>query len=73
MKRVFRSAALVTEDRLLTHRLLPVSFLSLADDVLLLGVLVVLLSAVLESLPFESLVLLFVSLSLERNKKVLHG
>jgi len=53
---------------LLTHRLLPVSFLSFADEVLLLGVLVVLLSVVLESLLFVSLVLPFVSLSLEKNK-----
>lgn len=53
---------------MLTHKLLPVSFLSFADDVLLLGVLVALLSVVLESLLFVSLVLPFVSLSLEKNK-----
>ena len=51
---VFRSAALVTEDRLLTHRLFPVSFLSFAEEALFPGVLVVLLSAALESLLLAS-------------------
>ena len=51
---VFRSAALVTDDRLLTHRLFPVSFLSFAEEALFPGVLVVLLSAALESLLLAS-------------------
>ena len=51
---VFRSAALVTEDRLLTHRLFPVSFLSFAEEALFPGVLVALLSAAFESLLLAS-------------------
>lgn len=64
-----RSAALVTDDRLLTHRLLPVSFLSFAVVALLPGVLVVLTAALVVLLsaafPLASLALPFVSLSEE--------